>query len=67
LLSRLPLFIVDSGTLPISLPSYEEILRDWKDEGDRYTHEQMRDNALFRCAVLKDSDNFRSIKASATK
>jgi hypothetical protein len=67
LLSRQPIFIVDFGTLPISLPSYEEILRDWKDEGDRYTHEQMRDNTLFRCAVLKDSDSFRRIKESSTQ
>jgi hypothetical protein len=67
LLSRQQIFIVDFGTLPISLVSYEEILRDWKDEGDRYTHEQMRGNTLFRCAVLKDSDCFRRIKASSTK
>jgi hypothetical protein len=67
LLSCQPVFIVDFGTLPISSPSYEEILRDWKDEGDRYTHEQMRDNTLFRCAVLKDSDRFRRIKASSTE
>jgi hypothetical protein len=50
-----------------SLPSYEELLRDWKDEGDRYTHEQRRDSTLCRCAILKDSVEFRRVKAGAVK
>jgi hypothetical protein len=60
-----PIFIADTGTLPIpgeSLPTYEELLLDWKDEGDRYTHEQRRDNTLCRCAILKDSEEFRRVK-----
>lgn len=64
-LPRQPIFIVDFGTLPICLPSYEKILRDWKEEGDPLHHVKMRDNTLFRCAVLKDSDGFGRIKASA--
>jgi len=59
--------VVDCHTLPISLVSYDEILRGWKDEGDRYTHEQIRNNTLFRCAVLKDSGDFKRIKSSSTK
>jgi hypothetical protein len=58
MLSHQTIFIVDTVTLPIpsgSLPTYEELLLDWKDEGDRYTHEQRRDNTLCRCATLKDS------------
>jgi hypothetical protein len=58
---------VDFGTLPIPLPSFEEILRDWKDEGDRYTHEQRRDNTVFRCAILKDSDDFGRLNMSSAK
>jgi hypothetical protein len=70
MLSRQPIFIVDTGTLPIaleSLPSYEELMRSWKDEGDRYTHEQRRDNTLFRCAIPKESDEFRRIKEGSAK
>ena len=70
ILSRQPIFIVDTGTLPIpfeSLPSYEELLRDWKDEGDRYTHEQRRDSTLCRCAILKDSEEFRRVKEGSVK
>lgn len=70
ILSRQSFFIVDTGTLPIpseSLPTYEELLREWKDEGDRYTHELRRDNTLFRCAILKDSDEVRHIKAGSVK
>jgi hypothetical protein len=67
MLSHQPITIVDFGTLPIAfecLPSYEELLRDWKDEGDRYTHELLRDNTLHRSAILKDSNEFRRIRAS---
>jgi hypothetical protein len=67
MLSHRPITIVDSGTLPIfydCLPSYEELLRDSKDEGDRYTHELLRDNTLHRSAILKDSNEFRRIRAS---
>lgn len=56
---------MDFGTLPIPyefLPTHEEILRDWKDCGDRYTHEQKRDTVLFKCTIMKDSDEFRFIK-----
>jgi hypothetical protein len=70
ILSRQPIFIVDTDTLPIpseSLPTYEELLRDWKDEGDRYTHEQRRDSTLCRCAILKDSEEFRRVKAGLVK
>lgn len=67
ILKRQPIFIVDFGTLPISMPNYEEVLRDWKDEGDRYAHEQMRDSTLFRCAILKDSNDFKRIKARSAK
>jgi hypothetical protein len=67
LLSRQPITIVDFGTLPTVLPSYGEILRDWKDEGDRYTEETMRDKTLFRCSVLKDSDAFRRLKEDSAK
>ena len=65
MLSHQPIMIVDSGTLPIfydGLPSCEELLRDWKDEGDRYTHELLRDNTLHRSAILKDSNEFRRIR-----
>jgi hypothetical protein len=70
ILSRQSFFIVDTGTLPIpaeSLPTYKELLRDWKDEGDRYTHELRRDNTLCRCAILKDSEEFRRVKAGSVK
>lgn len=65
-----PIFIVDFGTLPIppeTLPSYEELLWDWKDEGDRYTHELRRNNTRCRCAILKDSKEFRRVKAGSVK
>jgi hypothetical protein len=70
MLSHQSVLFIDLGTLPILSefpPTYEELLKDWKDEGDRYTHDQRRDNTLFRCAILKDSDEFRSIKESAIK
>jgi len=67
LLSCQPITVVDFGTLPMPLPTYEEILRDWKDEGDCYTHEQRRDSTLLRRAILKDSDAFRRIRASSPK
>jgi hypothetical protein len=38
------------------LPSCEEVVRNWKDEGDHYTEEMMRGTTLFRSSVLKDSD-----------
>ena len=63
LLLRQPITAVDFGTLPIPLPSFEEILRE--EEGDRYTHEQRRDSTVFRCAILKDSDAFRRLNASS--
>jgi hypothetical protein len=68
LLSRRPQFIVDFETLPIPIgdpPTFEELLRDWEDQGDRYTCEQLRDNTLFRCAILKTSDTSRLIKGQA--
>ena len=65
LLLRQPIAVVDFVTLPIPLPSFEETLRDWKDEGDRYTQEQRRDNTVYRCAILKDSDAFRRLNASS--
>jgi hypothetical protein len=65
ILLRQPITVVDFGTLPIPLPSLEEILRDWKDESDRYTHDQRRDNTVSRCAILKDSDAFRRLNASS--
>ena len=61
------IFIVDCGTLPTPLPDYEEILRDWKDEGDRYTEETMRDRTLFRRSVLKDSDALRRVKEDSAQ
>ena len=67
MLSHRPITIIDFGNLPIAfeyLPSYEELLRDWKDEGDRYAHELLRDNTLHRSAILKDSNEFRRIRAS---
>jgi hypothetical protein len=67
LLSRQPMFILDFGTLPVLLPSYEEILRNWKDEGDRYTEETMRDRTLSRRSVLKDSDAFRRLTEETVK
>ena len=70
LLSRQPIFVVDTGTLPIppeELPSYEQLMRSWKDEGDRYSHEQRRDSTLCRCAILKDSGEFRRVKAGSVK
>jgi hypothetical protein len=67
MLLRKPITIVDFGTLPLPLPSYEELLREWKDEGDRYTHEQRRDNTLFMCAIPKDSEDFRSITEGSAK
>jgi hypothetical protein len=70
MLSQQSVLVVDLGTLPIPsefLPTYEELLMDWKDEGDRYTHEQRRDNTLFRCAILKDSDQFRRIEETAVQ
>jgi hypothetical protein len=66
-LSRQPIFILDSGTLPSALPSYEEIVRNWKDEGDRYTEEKMRGRTLFRASVLKDSDALRRLKEDSAK
>lgn len=67
LLSRQSIFIVDFGTLPTLLPRYEVILRDWKDEGDRYTEETMRDRTLFRRSVLKDSDAFTRVKEDSAQ
>jgi hypothetical protein len=69
MLLRRPLFVVDFDTLPIPtefLPTFEELLRDWKDDGDRYTHEMIRDDVLFRSAILKDSEAFKRIKRRAT-
>jgi len=70
MLSHRAITVVDSGTLPIPyehLPSHKELLRDWKDEGDRYTHELLRENTLHRSAILKDSNEFRHIRASCGK
>jgi len=70
MLSRQSVLVVDLGTLPILsefLPTYEELLQCWKDEGDRYTHEKRRDNTLFRCAILRDSDEFRRIREIAVQ
>jgi hypothetical protein len=67
LLAHQPIFILDCGTLPMLLPSYEEILRNWKDEGDRYTEETMRDRTLCRRSVLKDSDAFRRLTEESVK
>jgi hypothetical protein len=70
IVSHRPITIVDSGTLPIAfecLPSYQELLRDWKNEGDRYSHELLRDNTLCRCAILKDSNEFRRIRAASSE
>jgi hypothetical protein len=70
ILSRKVVLILDFGTLPISpkfLPTYQELLQAWKDEGDRYTHEQIRGSTLSRRAILKDSDEFRRIKESAVQ
>jgi hypothetical protein len=67
LLSRQPIFILDFGTLPMLLPSYEEILRNWKDEGDRYTEETIRDRTLCRRSVLKDSNAFRHLTEDSVK
>jgi hypothetical protein len=66
LLLSQPIFVVDFGTLPMpveDLPTYEELLRDWDDQDDRYTHEERVDSTLFRSAILKDSEAFRRIKA----
>jgi hypothetical protein len=67
LMARQPIYVMDFGTLPTLLPSYEEILRFWKDEGDRYTEETMRDRTLCRRSVLKDSDAFRRLKEDFPK
>jgi hypothetical protein len=69
MLLRRPLFVIDFDSLPIPhefLPSYEELLRDWEDEGDHYMHEMIRDDVLFRSAILKDSEAFKRIKGRAT-
>jgi hypothetical protein len=68
--SRQSVPVVDLGTLRILsefLPTYEELLKGWRDEGDRYTHEKTRGNTLFRCAILKDSDEFRRIREIAVQ
>jgi hypothetical protein len=67
LLLRQPTTVVDFGTLPLPLPSFEELLGDWQDERDRYTHEQLRDNSQSRCTILKNSDEFRIIRANFFK
>jgi hypothetical protein len=66
-LSRQPITILDFGDLPFPLPSFEELLRDWKDEGDRYTEETMRGRVLFRRSILKDSDDFKRVKEGEVK
>lgn len=67
LLAHQPSFILDFGTLPILLHGYEEILRNWKDEGDRYTEETMRGRTLCRRSVLKDSDALRRLKEESAE
>jgi hypothetical protein len=70
ILSRKLVVTVDFGTLPISsefLPSYQELLQGWKDEGDRFTHEQITGSTLFRYSILKDSDEFKRIKENAVE
>jgi hypothetical protein len=70
LLSRKLVVTIDFGTLPTSsefLPTYQELLQGWKEEGDRYTHEQITGNTLFRYCVLKDSDEFKRIKENAVQ
>jgi hypothetical protein len=67
LMAREPIYVLVLGTLPTLLPSYGEILRDWKDEDDRYTEETMRDRTLCRRSVLKDSDAFRRLKEASAK
>jgi hypothetical protein len=70
ILSRKLVVTVDFGTLPISsefLPSYQELLQGWKDEGDRFTHEQIIGSTLFRYSILKDSDEFKRIKENAVE
>jgi hypothetical protein len=69
MLTAPPKFILDFGTLAIDaqfLPTYEEFLRDWKDDGDRYTNEEVRAETLFRCAILKNSREMQLIREKAT-
>lgn len=65
MLSKRPLIrSLRIGNLPVPfelLPSYEQLMRDWKDEGDCYIWEEIRGDVIIEHEVYKDSDAFRRI------
>lgn len=70
MLSLRPVWVINLGALPVTrefLPTYKQLLSEWQDGGDRYTHEATTDDILHRWAILKDSDDFRRIKAGSSK